>query len=248
MRLFENISAIEPFPALYLEDLNMVAIADLHLGYETISSEHGVFVPRVQLEKSLHVMRGIINKRKADRIIIVGDLKHEFSKTSYHEYKEVSSFLDFLSVHFKEIIIVRGNHDTFIQRIARKYNALVCDEFAEENYLLLHGHKDVDIRKKEQSTIILAHEHPSIALFTEVGVKEKLNCFLYGHTHGKNLVVLPAFSYFAEGSDINLIPKEELLSPLLRKIDVDNLKVLGIMENDRFLEFPSVGNLRRLYE
>jgi hypothetical protein len=247
MRLFEGISALETFPALHIEDLDTVVIADLHLGYETIASEHGVFIPRIQLNKTLHLMRGIVRRRKAKRAIILGDLKHEFLKTSYHEYREVSTFLDFLSRYFKEIVIVKGNHDTFIQRIARRYDIQVCDEFVEGRYLLLHGHRDIDIKRREQSIIILAHEHPSIALFTEVGVKEKLDCFLYGSVEGKKTIVLPAFSYFAEGSDVNLIPEAELLSPLLRKVGIDNLRVLALVENDRFLEFPSVGKLRRLY-
>ena len=68
----------------------------------------------------------------------------------------------------------------------------------------------------KQKNIILAHEHPAIGLYTEIGVKEKLKCFLYGKANDKNIVVIPAFSYFAQGSDVNLIPKNELLSPMLK--------------------------------
>ena len=244
-KISENIFAIEPFPALYISDLDCTVIADLHLGYETIASECGVFVPRVQFEKSMQTVEKIVNKKKTKRIILLGDIKHEFSGTSYHEYREVSAFLDFLSIYFVEIIIVKGNHDTFIHRVAKKYRIEVFDAFVEKDYLFVHGHKDMDIKKVEEDKIIMGHEHPSIALFTDIGVKEKLRCFLYGKAYGKEVIVLPAFSFFAEGSDVNLIPKEELLSPVLRKIDIDSFKVIGIIEGDSFLEFPSVGKLRR---
>ena len=248
MKIFENIFVIESFPALYIQDIDAVVIADLHLGYELLSSEHGVFVPRVQFKKSMEMIKHILEKQKTSRIIIVGDLKHEFSETSYHEYKEVSVFLEELLKHFNEVVVVKGNHDTFITRITRRYNIEVYDEFEDGNYLFVHGHKPKDFDTVKNSTVILGHEHPSIALFTDVGTKEKVKCFLHGKFKGKQLIVLPAFSYFAQGSDVNLIPKEELLSPILKKIDVDEMKGVGVLEGDQLLEFPSIGKLRRIYE
>jgi len=44
---------------------------------------------------------------------------------------------------------------------------------------------------------------------------------------------------------VNVLPKEELISPLLRKMDIDKFKVVGILEDDRYLELPEVGKLRK---
>lgn len=248
MKIIGDIQAIEPFPAIFIETLGIIAIADLHLGYEVLSSEHGVFVPRVQFKKTIETMENIVRKVKADRILILGDLKHEFSETTYHEYQEVSSFLRFLIDKFDEIILVRGNHDTFITRITKKFGVSVYDEYTEDNYLFLHGHKEKNLKKISQSTIVMGHEHPSLALYTDIGVKEKIKCFMYGKAMGKNILVLPAFSFFAQGSDVNLIPASEFLSPLLRDVDIDGFETIGIIENDRYLRFPEIGKLRRLYE
>lgn len=248
MRIFENVYAVDGFPALYVEDIGVLVIADLHLGYELISSEHGVFVPRVQFKKSVEMIKQILERRKADRIIVLGDIKHEFSETGYHEYREVSAFFEELLKHFSEIVVVKGNHDTFITRITRKYGIKVYDEFKERDYLFVHGHRRKDFDSVKCSVVMLGHEHPSIALFTDIGTKEKMKCFLYGVFNGKKVVVLPAFSYFAQGSDVNLVPREELLSPVLRRIDVDKMKVIGVLENEKLLRFPSVGYLRRFYE
>ncbi|HDM66843.1 MAG TPA: metallophosphoesterase [Thermoplasmatales archaeon] len=246
MKIFKDIEAVEPYPVLYLESIDSLVISDLHLGYEVLSSEHGLSIPKIQFKKSMEIINHVLKKQHADRLIIVGDLKHEFSETSYHEYKEVSNFLEHVKRFFKEIILVRGNHDTFITRITRRYDVEVYDELEIGDYLFIHGHKDKSIDSIKH-TVILGHEHPSIALYTEIGVKEKIKCFLYNTYKGKRIIVLPAFSYLAPGSDINLIPREELLSPILRSIDIDDMRVLGISEGDRFLEFPSIGRLRKLY-
>lgn len=64
--------------------------------------------------------------------------------------------------------------------------------------------------------------------------------------NGRGIIVLPPFSYFAQGSEINLIPKDELLSPILRElVDVDELGVIGISEETGCLEFPKLGFLRK---
>ncbi len=246
MKIFEDIYAVEPYPVLYLEDIDSLAIADLHLGYEVLSSEHGLSIPKIQFKKSMDMINHIIDIKNVSRIIIVGDIKHEFSETSYHEYKEVSIFLESLSKLFKEIIIIKGNHDTFITRITKKYDIPVYDELEIGRYLFIHGHKNKNI-ESIKNTVILGHEHPSIALYTDIGVKEKIKCFLYGVFGDKQVIVLPAFSYLAPGSDINIIPREELLSPILRAIDIDEMQVIGIIEEDRLLKFPNIGELRRIY-
>lgn len=245
MRIFDNLIAIEPYPVIYVKDRDILVISDLHLGFELVSAEHGVFIPRIQFDGIKKMIADSKIKSKAGKILILGDLKHEFSETSYHEYKEVSLLLDYLKDSFNEVLMVKGNHDTFITRIARKYGIEVYDEYKESDYLFLHGHKDKSLNDVKEKNIVLGHEHPSIALFTDLGVKEKVKVFLYGEDIDKRFVIMPAASYFAEGSDINILPREELISPILRKLDVDNFKVIGIIEDDRYIELPEIERLRR---
>jgi len=246
MKLTDTIEIIDSYPAAYIDSLDAIVIADLHLGYETIAAENGVFLPKVQFNKTIDKMRKIVSRIDAKNIIINGDIKHEFSETSYHEYKEVKNLFDFLnSLDFEKIIVLKGNHDNFIINITRKYdNIELHNELALDDFFFLHGHKDKNISNIKQGNIILAHEHPAIGLHTEIGVKEKLKCFLYGKANDKNIIILPAFSYFAQGSDINLIPKNELLSPILKKIDIDSFKPIGILEEEKLLEFPEIKRIR----
>ncbi|MFQ5816173.1 MAG: hypothetical protein ACE5G7_06720 [Candidatus Hydrothermarchaeaceae archaeon] len=93
MRILGKFEVIEPYAAVFIRDIDSIAFSDLHLGYEGIMAENGVFLPRVQFEKEVEVVKGILEKQRAKRVIINGDIKHEFSETSYHEYKEDSGIL-----------------------------------------------------------------------------------------------------------------------------------------------------------
>ena len=243
-KIFDVIEIVESFPAVYIKRLNLLIITDLHLGYETAAAEEGMFIPKIQYKKTIEDLKLIFKKHEGSRFLINGDVKHEFSETGYHEYKEVSNFFEFVKQFSNDITVVKGNHDTFISRITRKFDINLYDKYAEENFLFIHGHKNLNLSKVRQQYIILGHEHPSIALYSELGIKEKIKCFLFGEINSKNLLVLPAFSYFAQGSDVNLIPHDELLSPVLREIDVDSLRAVGIIEREKCLSFPEIGVLR----
>jgi len=252
MELFRGIEIIENFPALYIEKISAVVIADLHLGFEGIAAEEGIFIPKIQFKKELEVIKKIAKKysKKAQRIIINGDLKHEFSETTYHEFAEVKEMLEFLSSKFKEIIFVKGNHDNFIARITSKFGIPTHDIVALENFLFFHGHKmSREISTTKEDFIVIGHEHPTLALYDEVGGKEKLKCFLFGFNKNlkKNIIVLPAFSYLAQGSDVNIVPKNELLSPLFDIVDIDALNAAGISEEAGVLEFGKIKEIRGIY-
>jgi hypothetical protein len=57
-------------------------------------------------------------------------------------------------------------------------------------------------------------------------------------------LVLPAISYYAQGTEINLIPKEELLSPFLKIIDIDEM--IPIVVDYEILAFPKIKFLRKI--
>ena len=42
----------------------------------------------------------------------------------------------------------------------------------------------------------------------------------------KTLIVLPAFSPIMPGTEINQVSQSELLSPILRKVELENFEVL----------------------
>jgi hypothetical protein len=55
-------------------------ISDLHIGYEQALNREGIMVPRFQYKKILERLNEIINSFDIQRIVVNGDIKHEFGR------------------------------------------------------------------------------------------------------------------------------------------------------------------------
>lgn len=206
-------------------------ISDLHLGYEEALNADGIMVPRFQYGKIVTRLEKIISATEAQKIIINGDLKHEFGKISQQEWREVINFIDFLKEHFEEIILIKGNHDNFTKFIAEKNDLRVYESFSVENFLIIHGDKiPKNFKGIKEDTIIIGHEHPCIGLKSLERV-EKIKCFLLGNYEDKNLMVMPSFNFVTEGSDIL---QEKPLSPFLDNQFLNDFEVIGVENFEKF--------------
>jgi len=242
MKLFDKFEIIEPYPALWIEEEKAVVIADLHLGLETLLASKGVYFPKFQWEEMKEDLKEIFKQYPAKRIIINGDIKHDFAKSSYKEKQEVKKLLNFLTLQVDEIKLIKGNHDNYLIYSVKEFeNTSLEDKVCFNDVCFIHGDEEkLDV---EEKYVIAGHEHPAIVLTDELGVEEKVRCFLYGDYQGKKVIVMPAFSKLAEGSQVNEIPKHELLSPWLQKEGVGNLKAVGVSEEAGLLEFPEIKKL-----
>ena len=129
MEIFEGIEIINSLKAVYIKELDLIVISDLQLGEELYLAEKGIFVPQIQLKEIKKELNAIFKKVKANRILINGDVKHEFGEASRQEWREVIELVEFLRRRTKEIIVVRGNHDNYLLNIASKINLQIFDPF-----------------------------------------------------------------------------------------------------------------------
>jgi hypothetical protein len=246
MEIFENIEIINSFKAIYIRELDLLAISDLQLGEELyLAEEKGIFVPQIQLKEIKKELNAIFKKVKARRILINGDVKHEFGEANEQEWREVIEFIEFLRKKTKEIIVVRGNHDNYLLNIASKINLQFFDPFyLEKGYLFTHGHKRISYPRNFH-TLIIGHEEPAIIL-KEGFDRIKMPALLYGKMkNGKRIICLPAFSYLSSGTEVNTVDKEDLLSPILREdVNIDELEVIGIDKEVGALKFGKLKNIR----
>jgi len=251
MELFPDIKLIENCYLVYIKSLKALVIGDLHLGFEGVSAKSGIYLPKVNLKYILEQIEKAaknIGKNNIKRIIVLGDIKNEFDEVDEDEINELFSFSNYLrTVIFNEnleMILIKGNHDNYVDAYAKAYNFIIYRQEALFNeYLMFHGEEEPrEEFYNKAKFLILAHEHPAIGLYTEIGTKIKYKCFLYGKNDNKYILVLPAISYYMQGTEINLLPKEELLSPFLRKIDIDELMPITV-ENE-ILIFPKIKYLR----
>ncbi len=241
MKIFEGIYTIDSYPAIFIEEIDTAVIADLHLGYELALAQQGIFVPQVQLKETLKDLRGIFKLVKPEKLIINGDIKHEFGEVSNQEWREVKKLIAYIKRKIKRLILVRGNHDNYLLNITSKLGIEVFNPYyLEKGICFVHGHKKVKL--PEFKTLIIAHEHPSLVL-REGFDRVKIPCLLYGKIKGKNFICLPAFSSWASGTEINLVSREDLLSPILKEIDFKELKAIGLEKGVKPLEFPKLREL-----
>ena len=223
--------------ALLIKDC--LVISDIHLGYEYALNREGFMIPRFQYKKIIDRLKEIIDASNASKIIVNGDLKHEFGKISKQEWNEVMDFIKFLKEHFDEIILIKGNHDNFTGFIAEKCGLEVYENYSVENYIIMHGDKiPDDFDEMEENTVIIGHEHPSIGLRSGERV-EKVKCFLKGKVKEKKFVIMPSFNFITEGSDCL---QQKTISPFLKDISLGNFEVFAV-ENFEVMNFGKIKNL-----
>lgn len=246
MRLFQGIEIPGSLPALFLSRYKALVIADLHIGYEAALREKGIHMPDSSYPLMKRTIDFLLKSTGATQVIILGDLKHEFGKPSAQEWVEVMDLFEFLGAAKKEIHVVRGNHDSLIDRILRRYDATLHERsMLMGTILLAHGDKALSVPDRVR-TIITAHEHPAVISKDKSGSRYKFKCFLIGKIGKVRLIVIPALSPLSSGVGINEAERGALLSPLLRETDIDSFVPIVVEEDVGTFKFPSIGAMRQL--
>lgn len=205
-------------PAVVHERTSSLIISDVHLGYEDSMASQGVYLPRLQLRRA----RAVIDEAAGaglKRLIINGDLKHVFEKLTRGERVEVSELVRYaMTKGFTDIVLVRGNHDTFVSRLLRDFGVEVVEDYLDlgNGVVLTHGHKIVE-GLKSGVTVVIGHEHPSLEI-NLAGSKVKLQVLLRAPLKdGGELVILPAVSLYQTGTSVTPGP-ETYLSPITKEL------------------------------
>ncbi|KXS46715.1 MAG: phosphoesterase [Methanohalophilus sp. T328-1] len=243
---------IEPLldePALLVKGQSRtLVLSDLHIGIEWDLYKSGFLVPS-GLERRLKKIEGYIEQTKPERIVLLGDIKHNVPQISWQERDEIPMFLEKLALH-AEIDIFPGNHDGGIEFLLPKNKRIHLhpsrgDIIEEVGYF--HGHTWPDPKLITAQHLIVAHNHPTLRITDSLGystseqvwVKTKLN-----HEKLKNhfekigvdmpesdtqpdVVVIPAFNELCGGVAFNEAILDDLLGPAFSSgsIDVANADI-----------------------
>ncbi len=206
---------------LYLEEYETAVMADFHLGFEDVMASRGLSLPRIQKKYILSLLESIFEKYSPKRMVIVGDLKHEFSKNMPQEWDEIEEIIDYITAN-SELILIRGNHDNYLKTILSRRGLKLHNHYRIGEFLFIHGHKKFNF--EGDSVVVMGHEHPSVSIRDEVFAVIKIPCFLVS----REIIVLPAVSPYASGNDLT---KGDFISPILIEKH-PSFDVFGIYEND----------------
>lgn len=188
------------------EKKRILVIGDLHLGYEEVLNEAGVFVTREMFKEMIEYFDRVFEKvGSVDCVVLLGDVKHGFGRILRQEWNDVLGLFDYLEGKIGkngEIIVVKGNHDGILEPIVKKRGQVrIADYFILGEFCFVHGDEmfeEMDSRKIK--CWIMGHGHPAIKLRDGVKV-EKYKCFLTGKCRGKEIIIVPSFLEYSEGSD-----------------------------------------------
>lgn len=220
-------------PALRLDDA--LVIGDLHIGVEAHLGAKGIHLTS-RTNDMLDTILG--SGDDVSRIIIIGDLKDSVPGSTRQEYREIPKFCDSLLEHFKEVALVRGNHDTSIEefvpgavRIYPATGAVVGDAG------LVHGHTWPSPEVMSKKLLVMGHEHPTILFKDSVGAFMSEPCWVRGNFREgarndryakvpESFVLVPAFNPILGGSPVNEIGTP-MLGPIMNSdlVDLDSSKI-----------------------
>jgi len=231
LRLTGNLEILKE-KALLLRDEGLAVIADLHLGYEGVLQLEGISIPRRQKAVMLESLSRIVDEHAPETIVVNGDFKHNFSRNLDEEWLEVKEVLRFLKDRTR-LVVVRGNHDNYLAAILHDMDIHLRKSYRAGGYTFAHGHWDI----KTKEPIIMGHEHPALKLRDDVGAVVSLPAFVVG----RGVIVLPAFSPLALGTDVSSRP---YLSPVLNARDINDARVLAADDKEGILDFGTMADLK----
>jgi hypothetical protein len=206
-----------------------ICVADLHLGIEVQLRRSGFNIP-TQSPKMLSSLESLSSI--ADRLIILGDLKHRIPAVSYREDKEIPPFMRRLGEMYEEVVVVAGNHDGGISAVLPgEVKKISGAGTLIEDTGFVHGHVWPSKASMSGRRLVMGHIHPSVLLIDSIGSKSNEKCWLrsgfdrtrtlerYGHCP-EEVVVVPAFNPLLTGTPING-RKGAYLGPLFRNGLID---------------------------
>jgi hypothetical protein len=216
-------------PALVIENTSRtLVISDIHLGIEWELYHKGFSIPS-QVEKRKNRIQVYLEKVKPERIVLLGDIKHNVPRTSWQEKKEVPDFLAWLALSVK-VDIVPGNHDGDIEYLVPD-NVTIHDikGCIIDGVGYFHGHTWPGVELFSASYVVMSHNHPTVRFTDSLGHSVSEPVWIRTHflekpitEHYGNIgewgnpevIVSPAFNELCGGIPFNESVREELLGPV----------------------------------
>ncbi|MBI4177511.1 MAG: metallophosphoesterase [Candidatus Aenigmarchaeota archaeon] len=229
-----------------------LVIADLHIGVEYELYKSGIRIPK-QTEKLLARVKKLIKTTRANRLVLLGDLKHFIPYLSFQEMHEIPNFLEELS-HLVKVDIVPGNHDGDLKKfLPTSVEFHETSGFRLDNVYFNHGHSWPNEDIFDSDYLVIGHIHPCIEFRDKLGFRFieqawiKLNMDkkrLLRHYKSTDIdrkvkdlkiIIIPAFNRFVGGRPFGA---GEGNAPVIRLADARNAEA-------RLLDGTDIGKLAK---
>jgi metallophosphoesterase superfamily enzyme len=261
-----EITPILEEPALIVRNTETaLVIADIHLGIEWDLYRSGINLPS-RIKDRLDRVLGYLQTCSPDRIVLLGDVKHNVPQVSWQEKDEIPFFLETLAEH-AHVDIFPGNHDGGIeflfsgQKDIKVHSArgAVLDGIG-----YFHGHTWPAPELLAASHVITAHNHPTVRFTDNFGyfivepawIRTRFNIETlktrFGNLDFENkkdwadpeVFIMPAFNELCGGVPFNESTQEDLLGPVFSSggIELETAEVY-LLDGTRL---GQIRNIRKL--
>lgn len=175
--------------ALWLPEVSVAVMADVHLGYGWAMRRHGQLGPVGDGGVRMKLLQTVAELRP-ESVVFLGDLVHA-PRPAPEERRMVESTLRALDAR---LTVVLGNHDRGFVRDFAGLEVEVCRVWSGAGLVAVHG----DRALPEAPHVIAGHLHPAISVLDDAGASHRMPVFVAG----RRITLLPAFSPLAAGFDI----------------------------------------------
>ena len=245
-------------PALIVKNsIKVLVIADIHLGIEWELYHRGFSIPS-QVEKRKKRICEYLENVKPDRIVLLGDIKHNVPRTSWQEKKEVPGFLETIAA-YAPVDIVPGNHDGDIEElISGNVTVHGMRGFALDGAGYFHGHTWPGAELLSAKHVVMSHNHPAVRLTDSLGHAISEKVWIRTHFIEKSIrdhyadidwmdpevIIMPAFNELCGGIPFNESIREDLLGPVFANhaIELENARAFLLDGTD----LGTIGNIKKL--
>ncbi|WP_135607275.1 metallophosphoesterase [Methanococcoides methylutens] len=234
-------------PALLVSgDTKALVLADIHLGIEWGLYRCGFSIPS-QIEQRLERIMKLVEQEDPDRIVLLGDVKHNVPQVSWQERDEIPYFIGSLAEK-ATVDIFPGNHDggiEFLLPTDSDVNVYSARGDIIDGVGYFHGHTWPSVELLSAEHLIVAHNHPTVrftdamgySVVEQVWIRARLEReVLAAHFKSADLspgseawsnpdvVVVPAFNELCGGVAFNESVRDDLLGPIFSSgaLDIDN--------------------------
>jgi len=224
-------------PLLLVEgSLRVLVAADLHIGIEHQLWLGGASVPS-QTNKMLEDLMFRVEEIRPDRLILLGDVKHNLPWTTFQERSEVPSFLKSLSEVAKVDLVLR-NHDIGISGLAPpKIQIHPASGLVLDGVGYFHGHTWPGPDLFEAEVLVASHLHPAVRLADRLGsgpperawVRAPLSPNALREEYGRDLkspemTIVPAYNPLSGGYPLDSVTREDR-GPLPKMARLDRARI-----------------------
>ncbi len=199
-----------------------ILISDLHLGLEKEMAKKGFRIPPYST-KIMGRINSLAERYRANRIIVLGDVKHSIRKVEDIDWNVLPWFFETLLDVFPSVEVVPGNHDGGIRSLlpsrvkVHPSDGMVIG--VEEKVGVAHGHSWPSLEVISCGKIVMGHSHFRYEMRDRFGARSKEAVWLFakydldglltkaGYKGAGNrvgeLMVMPPFNNLVGGQAIN---------------------------------------------